>query len=100
MIVSALLQPCYNLLHAILLHSGWWPLIIATNVSLTKICVALKQFVYLPIAFVNVTQIFVKLTFVAMIKNGQQNFLLNQQISFCSVCAQRHQEVSERGGCQ
>ena len=44
-----------------------------------------KQFVYLPIAFVNVTQIFVKLTFVAMIKNRQQNFLLNQQISFCSV---------------
>ena len=26
MIVSALLQPCYNLLHATLLHSGWWPL--------------------------------------------------------------------------
>ena len=50
-----------------------------------------KQFVYLPIAFVNVTQIFVtqifvKLTFVAMIKNRQQNFLLNQQISFCSAC--------------
>ena len=44
-----------------------------------------KQFAYLPIAFVNVTQIFVKLTFVVMIKNRQQNFLLNQQISFCSV---------------
>ena len=26
MIVSALLQPCYNMLHATLLHSGWWPL--------------------------------------------------------------------------
>ena len=44
-----------------------------------------KAIAYLPIAFVNVTQIFVKLTFVAMIKNRQQNFLLNQQISFCSV---------------
>ena len=44
-----------------------------------------KQLAYLPIAFVNVTQIFVKLMFVAMIKNRQQNFLLNQQISFCSV---------------
>ena len=44
-----------------------------------------KQFAYLPIAFVNVTQIFVKLMFVAMIKNRQQNVLLNQQISFCSV---------------
>ena len=44
-----------------------------------------KQFAYLPIAFVNVTQIFVKLTFVAMIKNRQQNFLLNQQISFYSA---------------
>ena len=26
MIVSTLLQPCYNLLHATLLHSGWWAL--------------------------------------------------------------------------
>ena len=26
MIVSALLQPWYNLLHATLLHSGWWAL--------------------------------------------------------------------------
>ena len=44
-----------------------------------------KQFAYLPIiAFVNVTQIFVKLTFIAMIKNRQQNLLLNQQISVCS----------------
>ena len=34
-----------------------------------------KQFVYLSIAFVNVTQIFVKLTFVSMIKNRQQNFV-------------------------
>ena len=26
MIVSTLFQPCYNLLHATLLHSGWWAL--------------------------------------------------------------------------
>ena len=34
-----------------------------------------KQFVYLPIAFVNVTQIFVKLTFVAMINKATKLFV-------------------------
>ena len=39
MIVSALLQPCYNLLHATLLHSGWWPLelvFLASNLNVIE----------------------------------------------------------------
>ena len=54
----------------------------------------------LPIAFVNITQIFVKLAFVAMIKNRQQNFLFNQQISFCSdmpYCNMRHIQLNSKG---
>ena len=36
-----------------------------------------KAIAYLPLAFVNVIQFFIKLMFVAMIKNREQNFLLN-----------------------
>ena len=43
MIVAALLQPCYNLLHATLLHSGWWPLVCTVEVTVESMAPALGQ---------------------------------------------------------